>query len=552
MLFEKLTAAESIGISRSTGSILLRELCVVTALIRTGSITEVGKSGQAEEEECRGGQRRSDRSDALRPLRGVELAVEPHAGPLTAIHRVGTLLCRCSFYNPDTSITAGGLLVMCANLRLDMNGFGRLGFVALLLAVSSTSGQTPQKPVIAHGEITGADVYVRSGASLNHYPVCKLNAGDRVTVVGETGDWYEILPPDSVVSYISGDYVDSTDGRTGVVNGDNVRVRAGSTLPDFHELKYVVQTKLSKGAEITILGREADGFLRIKPPSGTTVWVSRSFLEFVPVGASVSSGNAATTPVSAGTPTGSGDAAQGSGAKVATVTGSGAADGAIEGVVGAGATPAVGDASASPLAAVHGTPLRGRLEELDSAAREMLAKPVADRDFESLIERYRQISSQEDDEFGRRYALARIDQLTRMAALVETVRKMRELSDETGSKRREFLEGRAKIREMLPPIPSGVDAQGELRVSALYPPGRLPSRYRLVDRSGEQERTIGYVEIPEGSSITVDDFLGRHVGVMASAKRLQKGGVNPVPIYVTRDLVLLQPTMAPKESSSPD
>jgi hypothetical protein len=437
-----------------------------------------------------------------------------------------------------------------------VNRVGRVGVATVLLAAWSAWGQTPQKPVIAYGEITGNEVYVRSGASLNHYPVCKLSAGDRVAVIGETGEWYEIRPPDQAISYISGDYVDSADNRLGVVNGDNVRVRAGSTLPDFAELKYVVQTKLSKGAEVTILGRDADGFLRIKPPLGTSLWISRSFVEFVPGATPPSAGTGTTATGGPGgtlTPAGSGPTAASSDQGNAGRPEGGGADGDA----GRPATPEAlaagsGDGSESPLAAVQDTPLRTELEAVDAAARAVLAKPVVEREFEPVIKRYRPIAEQEDDEFARRYASARIEQLTRMATVVGMVQRMRALDEDAGSKRREFLEGRARIRETLPPIPTGVDAQGELRVSALYPPGRRPARYRLVDDTGPQERTIGYVEIPDGSTIAVNDFLGRHVGVMASAKRLQSGGVNPVPIFVARDLVLLQPVTNSETAPAPD
>ncbi|MDO8630297.1 MAG: hypothetical protein Q7R41_07375, partial [Phycisphaerales bacterium] len=133
-----------------------------------------------------------------------------------------------------------------------------------------------ERTVIGEAEITANDVYVRSGDSLNHYTICKLKAGDRVTVVGERGEWYEILPPEGTFSLLSGDYVDTTDNQKGVVNGNNVRVRAGSLL---NENKYTVQALLSKGVEVTILGRNPDGFLRIKPPQGATVWVSRAFAQ---------------------------------------------------------------------------------------------------------------------------------------------------------------------------------------------------------------------------------------------------------------------------------
>jgi hypothetical protein len=38
-----------------------------------------------------------------------------------------------------------------------------------------------------------------------------------------------------------------------------------------------------------------------------------------------------------------------------------------------------------------------------------------------------------------------------------------------------------------------------------------------------------------------EEFVGKYVGVRASDKRLQVGGVNPVPIYVAAEIVLLTP-----------
>ena len=137
-----------------------------------------------------------------------------------------------------------------------------------LLSVRAAYAQAHDRPVIAEGEVNDDNVYVRSGDSLNHYTICKLNAGRRVKIVAERGEWYEILPPTEAFSLISGDYVDSADGTHGVVNGNNVRVRTGSMLNDN---KYTVQLLLSKGAEVTILEKKPDGFLKIKPPPGATV-----------------------------------------------------------------------------------------------------------------------------------------------------------------------------------------------------------------------------------------------------------------------------------------
>jgi predicted Zn-dependent protease with MMP-like domain len=39
----------------------------------------------------------------------------------------------------------------------------------------------------------------------------------------------------------------------------------------------------------------------------------------------------------------------------------------------------------------------------------------------------------------------------------------------------------------------------------------------------------------------VEDFIGKYVGVRASERRLQQGGVNPIPIYIVTELILMQP-----------
>lgn len=408
----------------------------------------------------------------------------------------------------------------------------QLGSLAVLLSASAGFAQTssgsipPTKPMLGQGEVIADDVYVRSGASLNHYPVCKLNAGTRVTVVSDSGDWYEILPPAGVFSYISGDFVDAPDGQLGVVNGNNVRIRAGSNLTEFAKLKYVVQTKLSKGARVHIVSQLPDGFMKIVPPQGTTVWINRDFVEMVPQSLLDLEKQSITSaiPGTSSQPTAVANSTGGSTSIPATTP----------------ANPSSGQQGSSALSQLPTSLDRAKLIELDALASVEIAKPVLERQFTKVITQYQTFATQTKDDFSRRYAQARVSQLSDMESVVATVRAMRRMNDRAQSKRRTYLEGRANIGEKRPPIPTELDAQGELRTSALYPPGTLPRRYRLVNTSRGVERTIGYVEIPTGSTLDVDAFLGRYVGIRAKAKRLQVGGVNPVPIFVVGDMVILQ------------
>ena len=99
-----------------------------------------------------------------------------------------------------------------------LRNFSIIAMLVFWIFAVAVQAQVPATPQLGLAGISGNDVYVRSGPSSNHYPVLKLAAGARVTVVGERGAWYEIVPPAGAFSFISGDFVDSADGKTGVVN----------------------------------------------------------------------------------------------------------------------------------------------------------------------------------------------------------------------------------------------------------------------------------------------------------------------------------------------
>ncbi|MFQ5461462.1 MAG: SH3 domain-containing protein [Phycisphaerae bacterium] len=406
-----------------------------------------------------------------------------------------------------------------------------------VLPAAALGGPADQpRPVIATGEVIGEDVYIRSGPSMNHYAVCKLGAGDRVAILGERGAWYEISPPKGVFSLISGEYVDTGDNKTGVVNGDNVRVRAGSLL---NSSKYTVQTMLSRGADVSIIGVEPDGFLRIVPPSEATLWISRDYLEPIPderlrLDRSREVGVADVQPVAARQP---GDTEP---------AGAPASAGAQDAPSPVGGEPTASEASDLARSSVD----RTALNEIDAAMKQELSKPAAQRMLGPLIERYRHVEEQTDDEISRQYAQGRIKQLTNLMALNDAARRLRQLEAETDSARRRFLEGRTRLPRVPEMREERFDARGELRTSSLYAGGTTPKRFRLVAPDLEYAKTIGYVEIPKDSSIDGEAFLGRIVGVHAASVRLLPGGVDPVPVYILGDLVALKSPSAAAEGAA--
>lgn len=381
----------------------------------------------------------------------------------------------------------------------------------------------PADPAPVVGEVTANDVYVRSGPSLNHYTVTKLSAGQRVTIVGEQPEWYEILPPDGTFSLVSEQYVDTPDGVAGVINGENVRARAGSLLS---EDKYTVQVMLSRGAQVRIIGRTADGFYKIAPPAGAALWISRQFVEVVPgTLVDLEAGQGKSSP---GSPAGAGPQA-------ATPT---SAAGSASG------------ASSGDLAAVPLSKHRDRLEELDQAMRSELEKPLPQRELSALIAQYQQVADQPDDELAGQYASIRVDQLKSMADMIAAVDRLRSLNESTEAERKEALRQRTEMVNPARTIPTGFDVQGELRKSAVFADTPGNRRYRLVDPRSSYHRTLAYVVIPEDSSINPDDFLGRYVGVRAIEKKLQTGLVDPVPVYVAAEIIAIEDSAVGLDNAS--
>lgn len=146
-----------------------------------------------------------------------------------------------------------------------------------------------QYPFIA--EVTGNDVYIRSGKGTAYYQCGKLNAGYQITVVDEVFGWAKVVPPDGSYSWINKNYVkiDPPGSNKGVVTGENVRVWAGS---DYIEpmRSSSMQVKLNKNkdeideeddfVELFPDQPEEGDYYKIKPPVGAYLWISAEFLKY--------------------------------------------------------------------------------------------------------------------------------------------------------------------------------------------------------------------------------------------------------------------------------
>jgi uncharacterized protein YraI len=146
---------------------------------------------------------------------------------------------------------------------------------------SSDTADTLSFPYMA--EITGDNVYVRSGPGTNFYDCSKLNTGDKVKVIGKQFSWARIVPPPGSFSWISIQYVniDPANPTVGTVTGDRVRVYAGSDHVEPLHSTYL-QGKLDRGDKVKLLGEQKGDYYKIAPLSFAYLWVSTNFTKPLP------------------------------------------------------------------------------------------------------------------------------------------------------------------------------------------------------------------------------------------------------------------------------
>jgi hypothetical protein len=329
---------------------------------------------------------------------------------------------------------------------------------------------TPAFPYMA--EITGDNLYVRSGPGTNFYDCSKLNKGDKVKVIGKQFSWGRIVPPAGSFSWISMQYVSiDTDNPTlGTVTGDRVRVYAGS---DTQRPLYstTLQGKLDKDDKVKLLGEQMDDYYKIAPPPFAYLWVSINFTKPIP-------------SVEVVTPT-------------------------VE-------TPAVGptvEPKETPEeAAPEPAPTLTMLEKYNSLREQVdaeRAKPKNQQNYTSIKEALIKIAKNKTDDKTARYAEFVLKQIEGFE-LALVVNKAVQLQNEQLQKIKERI-NRARATRLAEFQDLGrFAAVGQLRTFTTYGPGH----YRIINEAG---KTVCYA-LPSGqvSKVKLGRLIGRKVGLVGT------------------------------------
>lgn len=414
----------------------------------------------------------------------------------------------------------------------------------------AAGGAAPAAPASApavdfpfDGEVTADDVYVRCGPGSNYYPTTKVHAGDRLNVLGEQFGWLKIAPPAGSFSFVDMSLVEKTGADTGRVKGENVRVRAGSTLVT---QRREVQTILPKDAVVSIIG-EGDGFYKILPPPNACLWISGQYVRRFsgkPIARKTPRPSDAKPTQLAQTPTATPattmpPATTGSATlpNLPTANTSAGTSGSAVGSVTqtASTAPASGgpkvtlitetDAALSRIAGLmDGSPLYGpRVVEAHRQLREVLQQPETDlARLEVLLQEFEAIAQQSDEPVAQAVARTQADQVRSKVDLLKFRRKIEDEQREVDAFRQKMGQDRLGIRTLYPPgQPRDYDVKGELRVSQVFGAGER--KYRLVDPSATPVRTLAYVIVPEHMDENIAGMIGQYVGVRAASRSYDSG-----------------------------
>ncbi|MHC4395044.1 MAG: SH3 domain-containing protein [Planctomycetota bacterium] len=362
----------------------------------------------------------------------------------------------------------------------------RINIFIIVCLVCLTSVGFAQEATLAFpyvAQITGDDVYIRSGPGTNYYRCGKLNKIDKVVVVSSKLSWSQIVPPQGSFSLISKDYVsvDPNNPTVGIVTGDNVRVYAGSEeVKSIHSEK--VQRKLNKGENVKIITRdeETGDYYKISPPTGAYLWVSTRYtkplgpVSKVPL---IVEPEPKTRPEPKTTP------------EPATATKAVAVDISVQ------------DAGLKEYQA-----LKKQIE----AER---AKPMARQNYANIKKSLTVLSKNKEAGKAARYAEFAIEQIKGIELALAVTKELKLQDEQLQRVQKRIDEARAAKQAKAPDL-GRFAVVGKLQISSIYTSAATSKHYRVLDESG---KTLCYA-LPSGPVLKADlsKFIGRKIGLLGT------------------------------------
>ncbi|MHC4759645.1 MAG: SH3 domain-containing protein [Planctomycetota bacterium] len=331
-------------------------------------------------------------------------------------------------------------------------------------------------------EITGDDIYIRSGAGTNYYDCGKFKQGDVIKVVAAQHGWSRISPPPGSFSWISKQYVDVDPNtpQVGTVTGDAVRVYAGSghVKPLY---STTLQGKLNRQEKVKLLGEEKGGYLKIAPPPFAYLWVSSKFTK--PLDKPVQP-----IPASPVTPAPVPDTPQPKEPKALT------------------------DPAPAPPPAPDALQQYNDLENKIKAERQ---KPIDQQSYAVIRADLKKLAADKTAGKAARYAEYSLKHLERCELAQQVNTQVTAQNDQLDDILKKINNARDKKLAQFPDL-GQFDAIGILTISAEYSAEKHHRHYRIVDDAG---KTVCYA-LPVGvaQNLNLRNMIGKKVGITGQIK----------------------------------
>ena len=386
---------------------------------------------------------------------------------------------------------------------------------ALVTSLYAQSATNPSAAANGYvGEVSGTNVYIRSGPGNTAYPVVKLSHPARVTVVDKTSGWLKILPPEGCFSVILKKDVAVDDGaKTATVLANDIRPRAGGELrtSDF----WAIQSPaLNEGDKVQLLGEANADYYKIVPPKGVVFYISDQYVKTV-TGAPSELAVATAVKPSAGAAT-----KPASPARVPTL---------VE-------VPSAGAVNASDLA--NDGSAAAAFKAAEAALFAEYKKPSDQQNLSLILEKYLAINVAKDASL-KPYVQARvqflqteIDRQRALAGAADVITKA-EGDIKNGNLERDKIAVENVVKTT---AQTSFAAEGILSPSVLFP-GGATSPKRFIVRDPQTLRITAYIQCTSGS-INLDLFTNKYVGVKGATvydKSLGLDVVDAVSLNVLSD-----------------
>ena len=349
--------------------------------------------------------------------------------------------------------------------------------------------------------VTADRVHLRSRADQNSVAVAVLDRDAVLKGLSSEFGWHRVEPPEGVFSYTSAKYVDQLDHERGVVSvqSGRLRVRVGSLVQQVDPSRSEVQTLLTRGTPVRVVGRDGD-WLRIEPPEGVYVYVSSRLVEKID-------------------------------AEMAAMLQAKAADEPV--VVAATTQPTATRPAAPPNLS---GPWGQRLVMVEAAIEAEGRKSPLEQAWKPVMKRLQPIAAQRTEPTVARLAQRWIARLERRQADQAALREARSLVKRDERAQKQFERELTQIHRARQDHANqmGLAVRGELFEDLAEDRPADQPRYRLHDPQGG--RLLAYVEPAESAEIDLAEFVGYYVGVRG--KRESRDSLGADVIHV-REIVVL-------------